>query len=196
MSSYPQFETNLMSNRKVIELLLQLKRTKAHGKNYKKLKRTKAHGKNYKKSNHTAIFCVIIYSSISSHIFINLVILTLPMFWTDGVRLNTSFHVRNWFHMSHNSCFSCQIERVVLFLWLLWQQCSSLILIATQEYYYARRFEAAMFMILWVIWAKNFHLVSILQLWRHAGLVSIQKVTDMGSSMWRNRNFKMTYLEN
>ena len=29
-----QFETNLMSNRKVIELLLQLKSAKAHGKNY------------------------------------------------------------------------------------------------------------------------------------------------------------------
>ena len=35
---YPQFETNLMSNRKVIELLLQLKSVKAHGKNYIKIK--------------------------------------------------------------------------------------------------------------------------------------------------------------
>ena len=34
LSLYPQFETNLMSNRKVIELLLQLKSAKAHGKNY------------------------------------------------------------------------------------------------------------------------------------------------------------------
>ena len=33
-SLYRQFETNLMSNRKVIELLLQLKRAKDHGKNY------------------------------------------------------------------------------------------------------------------------------------------------------------------
>ena len=33
LSFYSQFETNLMSNRKVIELLLQLKRAKAHGKN-------------------------------------------------------------------------------------------------------------------------------------------------------------------
>ena len=32
------FETNLMSNRKVIELVLQLKSTKAHGKNYMKVK--------------------------------------------------------------------------------------------------------------------------------------------------------------
>ena len=29
-----QFETNLMSNRKVMKLLLQLKNTKVHGKNY------------------------------------------------------------------------------------------------------------------------------------------------------------------
>ena len=34
----PQFETNLMSNRKVIEVLSQLKSTKAHGKNYIKVK--------------------------------------------------------------------------------------------------------------------------------------------------------------
>ena len=34
----PQFETNLMSNRKVIELLLQFKSAKAHGKNYIKVK--------------------------------------------------------------------------------------------------------------------------------------------------------------
>ena len=33
-----QFETNFMSNRKVIELLLQLKSAKAHGKNYIKVK--------------------------------------------------------------------------------------------------------------------------------------------------------------
>ena len=32
LSLYRQFETNLMSNRKVIELLLQLKSAKAHGK--------------------------------------------------------------------------------------------------------------------------------------------------------------------
>ena len=38
LSLYPQFKTNLMSNRKVIELLLQLKSAKAHGKNYIKVK--------------------------------------------------------------------------------------------------------------------------------------------------------------
>ena len=38
LSFYPQFETNLMSNRKVVELLLQLKSAKAHGKNYVKVK--------------------------------------------------------------------------------------------------------------------------------------------------------------
>ena len=48
LSLYPQFETNLMSNSKVTELLLQLKSAKAHGKNYIR-------------SNHTwsTIFCVI-----------------------------------------------------------------------------------------------------------------------------------------
>ena len=38
LSLYPQFETNLMSNRKVIELLLQLKNEKAHGTNYIKVR--------------------------------------------------------------------------------------------------------------------------------------------------------------
>ena len=38
LSLYPQFETNFMSNRKVIELILQLKSAKAHGKNYIKVK--------------------------------------------------------------------------------------------------------------------------------------------------------------
>ena len=38
LSLYPQFKTNLMSNRKVIEFLLQLKSAKAHGKNYIKVK--------------------------------------------------------------------------------------------------------------------------------------------------------------
>ena len=33
-----QFETNLMSDRKVIELHLQLKSAKAHGKNYIKVR--------------------------------------------------------------------------------------------------------------------------------------------------------------
>ena len=37
-SLYPQFEVNLMSNRKVIELLLELKSAKAHGKNNLKVK--------------------------------------------------------------------------------------------------------------------------------------------------------------
>ena len=38
LSLYHQFETNLISNRKVIELLLQLKSAKDHGKNYIKVK--------------------------------------------------------------------------------------------------------------------------------------------------------------
>ena len=38
LSLRPEFETNLMSNRSVIEFLLQLKRAKAHGKNYIKVK--------------------------------------------------------------------------------------------------------------------------------------------------------------
>ena len=38
LSFCSRFETNLMSNRKVIELLLQLKSAKAHGKNYIKVK--------------------------------------------------------------------------------------------------------------------------------------------------------------
>ena len=39
LSLYPQFETNLMSNRKVIiNRLLQLKSAKAYGKNYLKVK--------------------------------------------------------------------------------------------------------------------------------------------------------------
>ena len=48
LSLYPQFETNLMSNCKVIELLLQLKSAKANGKNYIKV-------------TFSAIFCVIVY---------------------------------------------------------------------------------------------------------------------------------------
>ena len=35
---YPQFQTNLTSNRKVIELFLQLKNAKDHGENYIKIK--------------------------------------------------------------------------------------------------------------------------------------------------------------
>ena len=38
LSLYPQSETNMMSNRNVIELLLQLKSAKAHGKYYTKIK--------------------------------------------------------------------------------------------------------------------------------------------------------------
>ena len=38
LSLCPQFETNLMSNRKVIELLLQLKSAKVHAKSYIKVK--------------------------------------------------------------------------------------------------------------------------------------------------------------
>ena len=38
LSLYPQFETSLMSYREVIELLLQLKSVKTHGKNYIKVK--------------------------------------------------------------------------------------------------------------------------------------------------------------
>ena len=50
LSLYPQFETNLMSNRKVIELLLQLKSAKTHGKNYIKVE-----------PPWSAIFGVIVY---------------------------------------------------------------------------------------------------------------------------------------
>ena len=38
LSLYSQFQTNLMSNRKVIKFLLQLKSVKAHGKNYIRVK--------------------------------------------------------------------------------------------------------------------------------------------------------------
>ena len=38
LSLFPQFETNLMSNRKVIELLLQLKSARAHVKYHIKVK--------------------------------------------------------------------------------------------------------------------------------------------------------------
>ena len=38
LSFCPQFQTSLMSNRQVIELLLQLKSAKAHSKNYIKVK--------------------------------------------------------------------------------------------------------------------------------------------------------------
>ena len=34
LSLHPQFESNFVSNRNVIELLLQLKSAKVHGKNY------------------------------------------------------------------------------------------------------------------------------------------------------------------
>ena len=43
LSLFPQFETKLMSNRKFIERLLQLKSTKAHDKNYIKVKPHLAH---------------------------------------------------------------------------------------------------------------------------------------------------------
>ena len=38
LSLYSQFEINLMSNRKVIELYLQLKSARDHGKNYIKVR--------------------------------------------------------------------------------------------------------------------------------------------------------------
>ena len=38
LSLDPQFETNLMSNSNIIELRLQSKSAKAHGKNYIKVK--------------------------------------------------------------------------------------------------------------------------------------------------------------
>ena len=38
LNFYTQFETNLMSDRKVVELFLQLKSAKSHGKNYIKVK--------------------------------------------------------------------------------------------------------------------------------------------------------------
>ena len=43
LSLYPQFQTNLMSNRNVIELLLQLKSAKANGKNYIRVKEHLVH---------------------------------------------------------------------------------------------------------------------------------------------------------
>ena len=46
-------------------------------------------------------------------------------------------------------------------------------------------------MILWGMEEKSFHLVSILQLWHHFGLISVQKVTVMASSL---QNFTMKYL--
>ena len=51
LSLYSQFETNLMSNRKVIKFLLQLKSAKDHGKNYIKVR-----------PPWSAIFSVIVYS--------------------------------------------------------------------------------------------------------------------------------------
>ena len=47
----PESKTNLMSNRKVIELVLQLKSAKAHSKNYIKVK-----------PHLVRFFCVIVYS--------------------------------------------------------------------------------------------------------------------------------------
>ena len=38
LSLYPQFETNLISNRNVIELLLLLKNVKVNGGNYMRVK--------------------------------------------------------------------------------------------------------------------------------------------------------------
>ena len=38
LSLYSQFETNLMSNRNITQLLIQLKSAKTHGKNYIKVK--------------------------------------------------------------------------------------------------------------------------------------------------------------
>ena len=38
LSPYAQFKTNLMSNRKVIKLFIQLKSAKAHGEGYMKAK--------------------------------------------------------------------------------------------------------------------------------------------------------------
>ena len=50
LSLYPQFETNLMSNRNVIKLFVQLKSAKAYGKNYIKVRPPLV-----------AIFSVIVY---------------------------------------------------------------------------------------------------------------------------------------
>ena len=68
LSLCPQFETNLMSNRKVIKLLLQLKSAKAHCKNYIK-------------SNHTwsAIFCVIVYFEKSKSYVLTIKLRTASM---------------------------------------------------------------------------------------------------------------------
>ena len=67
LSLYPQFETNMMSNRDVIEPLLQLKSTKAHGKNYIEAKAhlvghllrnraLKLKGKSYRVSQQDSLF--------------------------------------------------------------------------------------------------------------------------------------------
>ena len=54
----PQFETNRMSNRKVIELLVQLKSAKAHGKNYIKVK---PHLVRHLLRNCLFIFCILLH---------------------------------------------------------------------------------------------------------------------------------------
>ena len=54
LSIFAQFETNLMSNRKVIELFLQLKSAKAHGKNYINIK---PHLVRYLLHNRLLMFC-------------------------------------------------------------------------------------------------------------------------------------------
>ena len=54
LNLYPQFQTNLMSDREVIELCLELKSAKDHGKNYIKVK------------PHLApIFCVIVCRQVT-----------------------------------------------------------------------------------------------------------------------------------
>ena len=67
-----------------------------------------------------------------------------------------------------------------------------LILIATQEYYYARKCEVAMLMILWVSEGKNLHLVLILQL-RLLLELHLHSESDCHGIL---HNFKMKYIQN
>ena len=67
LSLSPQFETNLMSDRKVIELLLQLKSAKRPGKNYIKVKpHLVRHLLRNRQLNYLYSFCVNLPSSASA----------------------------------------------------------------------------------------------------------------------------------
>ena len=62
LSLYPQFEFNLMSNRNVIELLLQLKSAKVHGKSHIKVK---AHLVRHLLRNRLLLSLSVIWCSLS-----------------------------------------------------------------------------------------------------------------------------------